>query len=125
MAEFDCSAPLQALCFSENGTSLAAVTQGASTVAIWDLRKRTEEALIKTLNSGGKVDTIAWDYTGQFLAAAGPGGLTVHQYSKASKDWTDPLQVAVPASAVQWGVAAKSLVTLNAEGIITVLTAGA
>ena len=123
MAEFDCSAPLQALSFSENGTWLSAVTQGASTVSVWDLRKSPAEALLKTLNSGGKVDTIGWDYTGQFLAAAGPGGLTVHQYSKASKEWSDPLQIAVPATAVQWGKAAKSLLTVNDEGIITVLAA--
>ncbi|KKY23944.1 putative cell cycle control protein [Phaeomoniella chlamydospora] len=120
MAEFECSNPLQALFFSENGTWLAAVTQGASTVSIWDLRK---SAVVHTLNSGGKVDTIAWDYTGQFLAAAGPGGLTVHQYSKASKGWSEPLQIAVPASAVQWSTSAKSLVAVNTEGVISVLTA--
>ena len=120
MADFESSGALQALYFSENGTWLAAVTKGASTVAIWDLRK---SAVVKELNSGGKVDTICWDYTGQFLAAAGPGGLTVHQYSKASKDWTEPLQVAVPASAVQWGPSAKQLVTVNTEGVLTALSA--
>jgi len=73
------------------------------------------------LEIGGQVDSIRWDYTGQFLAAAGPGGLTISQYTKSSKSWSDVISLAVPATAVQWGAQASSLITVNSDGILTVL----
>ena len=121
-AAFDLGAPVKALVFSENGIWLAAVTDDSSTVSIWDLRKFTE---IKTLEMGGKVDTISWDYTGQFLAGGGPGGITVQQYSKSEKAWSIPLQVAVPATAIAWGKDAQNLLAINQEGVLTALGAPA
>ena len=119
-ASFESSGPISALYFSENGTWLAAVTKGSSTVAIWDLRKA---AAIKSLDTGSRVDCVSWDYTGQFLLTGGPGGVTVQQYSKASKEWSEPLKSAIPAVAVAWGKAAQSIVTVDGQGVLTILGA--
>ncbi|KAK2767062.1 hypothetical protein FQN54_006380 [Arachnomyces sp. PD_36] len=119
-ANFAKSGPLRALFFSENGTWLAAVSEGSSTVSVWDLRKSAE---IKSLEIGNRVDSISWDYTGQFLLTGGPNGVTVQQYSKSSKEWSEPLRSAVPSVAVEWGQSAQSIVALNGEGAVTVLAA--
>lgn len=79
---------------------------------------------IKSLETGSsRVDSICWDYTGQFLLAGGPEGLTVQQYSKASKAWSEPLKSAVPAVAVAWGRGAHQIAALDAEGVVTILAA--
>lgn len=115
-ANFDCNGPIQALAFSENGTWLAVVAKGSTSVSIWDLRKSSQ---IKVLHIGSQIEGVAWDYTGQFLVAAGPSGLSVQHYSKSAKEWSEPLRSAVPAVAVVWGAKAQSLISLNAEGMIT------
>ncbi|KAL4936666.1 hypothetical protein BDV06DRAFT_204577 [Aspergillus oleicola] len=119
-ANYDLSGPVKRVYFSENGTFLAAATENSTMVFIWDLRSSKE---VKVLETGSQVESINWDYTGQFLLAAGPSGLTVQQYSKASKAWSETLRSAVPAVAVAWGSAAQSIVALNTDGGITVLTA--
>jgi pre-mRNA-processing factor 19 len=116
-ANFDETGPIQALSFSENGIWLAVVAKASSIVSIWDLRK---SAQLKVLETGGLVACIRWDYTGQFLATAGPSGITVQQYSKSAKEWSEPLRSAEPAVAVDWGSLAQNLVTLN-EGKLTIL----
>ena len=88
---------------------------------IFDIRKEGEAAKAKVLEIGGPVDCIRWDYTGQFLASSGPRGLTISQYTKSTKAWSDALSTAVPATAVAWGPEAKSLITVNSEGVVTVL----
>lgn len=117
-ANFDEFGPIQALAFSENGTWLAAAVKGSTSVNIWDLRKSSS---IKTLDTGGHVTSVRWDYTGQFLATAGPTGLAVHQYSKASKAWSEPLRSANSAVDVDWGLKAHQLISLSEEGVVTVL----
>ena len=87
-------------------------------MTIWDLRKAAQ---IKVLEIGSKVDCVRWDYTGQFLAAAGPSGISVQQYTKSTKEWSEPLRSAVSAVAVQWGPRARSLISVGAGGVITVL----
>ncbi|RAH82160.1 cell cycle control protein [Aspergillus japonicus CBS 114.51] len=119
-ASFAMSAPVKGLFFSENGTFLAAVAESSTTVSIWDLRNGQE---VKVIETGSQVDSINWDYTGQFLLTAGPSGLTVNQYSKAAKSWSESLRSAVPAVAAVWGSAAQSIVALNTEGGVTELTA--
>jgi pre-mRNA-processing factor 19 len=114
-ASFGASGPLKAVFFSENGTWLASVAEGSSTISIWDLRKSAEA---KVLDTGNRVDSISWDYTGQFLLTGGPNGLTVQQYSKTSKAWSEPLRSAVPAVAVSWGKDARSIIALKADGAI-------
>ncbi|KAF8243234.1 cell cycle control protein [Wilcoxina mikolae CBS 423.85] len=114
------SAPVSSLSFSENGYWLALALQGQSAVEIWDLRKMKAT---KSLDIGSRVDHVTWDYSGQFLAAAGPSGISVQQYIKEGKKWVEPLRSAVPAVATAWGPRASSLVSVNSEGNISVLTA--
>lgn len=112
---------MKTLSFSENGIWLAAVTESSPTVSIWDLRKMAE---IKSLDTGSsRVDSISWDYTGQYLLTGGPEGLSVQQYTKASKAWSEPLKSAVPAVAVAWGQGAHNIVALDERGVVTVLAA--
>ncbi|TKA73404.1 hypothetical protein B0A55_04274 [Friedmanniomyces simplex] len=114
------AAPVSGLSFSENGTWLASSTQGQSAVTIYDLRKLN---VLKTLDVGTAVTGVSWDYTGQFLAACGPGGVVVSQYSKSTKAWSEPLRKAIGAVDVKWGANAKSLVALTGEGAVSVFGA--
>lgn len=118
-ADYAMSGPIKCLFFSENGTFLAAAAAQSTSVSIWDLRSSKE---IKVLDTGSQVNSISWDYTGQFLLTGGPSGLTVQQFNKAAKEWTEPLRSAVPAVAVAWGPAAQSIVALNETGVVTVLS---
>ena len=80
---------------------------------IWDLRKMAQ---VKVLEAGSAISNVRWDYTGQFLAVAGSSGITVFQYSKSSKEWSETLKAAVPSVAVEWGQRATSLVVLSKKG---------
>jgi pre-mRNA-processing factor 19 len=115
-ADFAMSGPVKCLYFSENGTFLAAVAAQSTTV--WDLRSSKET---KVLDTGSYVNSIFWDYTGQFLLTGGPSGITVQQFNKSAKQWSEPLRSAVPAVAVAFGSAAQSIVSLNDAGVVTVL----
>ena len=117
-ATFDESGPISALSFSENGTWLAAVVKGSTSVSIWDLRKLEQ---IKVIEFASEASTVQWDYTGQFLAIGGPSGVAVQQYSKSSKAWSEILRSATPAVSLAWGSDAKSLVILDAKANISVL----
>lgn len=120
-ANFDLGGPVQDLAFSENGFWFAAIAKGSNSVVVFDLRKEGEAAKAKVLEIGGQVVSIRWDYTGQYLAASGPRGLTISQYFKSSKSWSDVISLAVPATAVAWGPQASSLITVNSDGVVTVL----
>ncbi len=120
-ANFDLEGPVQDIAFSENGIWFAAVAKGSNSVVVFDLRKEGKAAEAKVLEIGGQVDCIRWDYTGQYLAASGPRGLTISQYTKGTKSWSDVTSIAVPATAVAWGSEAKTLITVNKDGILTVL----
>jgi pre-mRNA-processing factor 19 len=117
-ASFALGAPIQALAFSENGFWFAATAKAQTTVTIFHLGK---ESIAKVLDVGSSVNTLAWDYSGQYLATGGPSGITVQQYLKSSKAWSEPLRSAVPAVAVRWGRQAKHLVAVNGDGLVTVL----
>lgn len=110
--------PIQALSFSENGTWLAVSIHDSSSISIWDLRKGAQ---LKTLEIGGPVSRVRFDYTGQFLASVGPSGLSVQQYSKSTKQWSEILRFGVPTGAVEWGAEARRLITVNEEGAIIIL----
>ncbi|KAL1888130.1 hypothetical protein Sste5346_009740 [Sporothrix stenoceras] len=118
---FVLGAPVQALVFSENGYWIAATAKGQTTVTIFDLRKEGDAATAKVLDIGSAVSALSWDYSGQFLATAGPAGLTVQHYAKSSKKWSQTLSSATPAVAVQWGAHAKQLLSVNADGVVTVV----
>jgi pre-mRNA-processing factor 19 len=109
--------PIGSISFSENGTWFATAEKGSSHVSIWDLRK---QVVIKTLDVGSTVDSLHFDYTGQFLAVAGPGSVSVQQYTKSSKSWSEPLRKAVPARDVAWGKKASSLVALTPDGGLSI-----
>jgi len=119
MAILESTGPVRSISFSENGTWFAVAEKGSSIVAVWDLRK---QAPIKQLDVGTAVDSIRWDYTGQFLATAGSGSVTVQQYTKSSKSWSEPVRKAVSARDVAWGASASSLVVLTPEGGLSILT---
>ena len=114
-ANFDTAAPVTSLDFSENGTWLASASRNQPDVRIWDLRKATQ---IKSLENGSPVNSVRWDYTGQFLMLAGPQGIAIHQYAKATKQWCELLKLAVPSVAADWGQRAQSAVLLNSDGDI-------
>jgi len=115
-ATFGLTGPVEAVVFSENGTWLAGVTQGSNSISIWDLRKTTQ---IKTIETDIQIKSISWDYTGQFLAIGGAGGVTVEQYSKSSKEWSTILKNPTSCSRIAWGQSARSLVTLDNAGTVT------
>lgn len=117
-ANFDATGPLEVIEFSENGIWLAAAVRGLTTVSIWDLRKSSQ---IKLLETGGQVMSVRWDYTGQYLATAGPTGVAIQHYLKSSKEWSELLRSAVPAVSVDWGSSAQDLVSLDGNGVITIL----
>lgn len=119
-ADYQMSGPVKCLFFSENGTFLAAVADKSTAVSIWDLRSSKQT---KVLDTGNQINSIFWDYTGQFLLTGGPSGVTVQQFTKATKTWSEPLRSAVPAASVAWGSAAQSIVALNEAGVLTVLAA--
>nr|OQO23804.1 hypothetical protein B0A51_08162 [Rachicladosporium sp. CCFEE 5018] len=114
------NAPISSLSFSENGTWLASAYGGQTSVTIWDLRKLSQ---LTSLEIGTAVSGIAWDYTGQYLAACGAGAVVVSAYDKKAKAWSEPLRKAVNAVDVQWGANAQSLVALTNEGAVDVLRA--
>ncbi|KAI1636294.1 cell cycle control protein [Biscogniauxia mediterranea] len=122
-AAFTLGAPVQSIAFSENGFWFAATAKGQTTVTIFDLRKEGEAAQVKVLDVGSVVQSLAWDYSQQFLATAGPSGVTVQQYSKGSKSWSEPLRAAVSAVDVKWATNASKLVAVNGEGVVSVLGA--
>ncbi|CAH0015733.1 unnamed protein product [Clonostachys rhizophaga] len=118
--ELESGVPVQALTFSENGFWLAAAAKRQSTVKIFDLRKEGAAATAKVLETGGDVESLSWDYTGQFLATGGPSGVTVQQYLKSSKAWSEPFRSSVPAIGVRWGEQGRKLVVLTNDNALTV-----
>ena len=118
-ASTEAETPVQSIAFSENGTWVASVNAQCAVISLWDLRKLE---LIKTFVVGSAVSGLAWDYTGQFLAACGPGGVTVFQYAKSTKTWSEPLRKAIEAEDVRWSAKAKALVVLTKDGNVSVLS---
>ncbi|KAL9587428.1 MAG: hypothetical protein Q9212_000243 [Teloschistes hypoglaucus] len=88
-ANFESNGPIRAISFSENGTWLASAAKNSTSVSIWDLRKA---AVVHALDIASPISALCWDYTGQFLAIAGPSGLIVQHYSKSTKEWSEPLK---------------------------------
>lgn len=117
-ANFDAAGPIRSLCFSENGTWLAVAVKGETGVQIWDLRKAAQ---IKTIEIGTEIKSVRWDYTGQYLLTAGPSGLTVQQYSKSTKEWSEPLRNSFESLFATWGPQALSLISLRTDGTLIML----
>ncbi|KAK2605877.1 hypothetical protein QQS21_003717 [Conoideocrella luteorostrata] len=119
-AVFKLGAPVEALTFSENGFWLAATAKGQTTVTIFDLRKEGDAATAKVLETGGSVQSLAWDYSGQYLATGGSSGVTVQQYIKSSKKWSEPFRNSTAVVGVRWGESARKLLAVNDQGVVSV-----
>ena len=125
---FSLGAPVQAIEFSENGHWFAATAKGQTTVTILDLRKDGDAAAkVKVLDIGSVVQSLAWDYSQQFLATAGADGVTVQHYVKSSKKWTELVRAGVSGAAisVKWGENASKLLAVNREGVVSILSPSA
>ncbi|KAI0998852.1 hypothetical protein K3495_g9344 [Podosphaera aphanis] len=120
-ANFELGGPVQDISFSENGIWFSAVAKESNSISIFDLRKEGKAAEVKVLEAGGEVFKARWDYTGQYLAVCGPRGVTIFQYTKSTKSWSDVISIAEPATSVSWGPEAKSLFTTNIDGIIKLI----
>ncbi|KAJ4356807.1 uncharacterized protein N0V89_004844 [Didymosphaeria variabile] len=120
MAVMEAGGPVSALSFSENGTWFAVAVKGSNSASVWDIRKQSP---IKMIDVGSPIDSVRFDYTGQFLATAGSGSVSVQQYTKSSKSWSEPVRKAVQARDIAWGASATSLIALTPEGGLSVLSA--
>lgn len=112
------SGPVASLHFSENGYWLALAVEGESAIEIWDLRKMAQ---VKALDIGTRVESVRWDWSGHYVAATGPSGVSVQHYAKGSKSWSEVVRAGVPSVATAWGPRGGSLVTVSKEGVVTVL----
>jgi pre-mRNA-processing factor 19 len=112
---------VRSIAFSENGYWFAGAAQNSPQVTVFDLRKEGDAAIAKTLEIGDAVQSLAWDYSQQFLATAGPGGVTIQQYSKSSKKWSEAARKDFASVSVKWGQNARQLVVVAQDGKVGVL----
>lgn len=89
------------------------------------MRKEGEAAILKTFESSAEVMDVSFDYSGQYLASLGKGGVEIRAYKKKEKTWVEPLQLGVPGEGLAWGPEAGKIVTINQEGVVTILAASA
>ncbi|KAK6833109.1 cell cycle control protein [Apiospora arundinis] len=120
---FSLGAPVHAIVFSENGFWFAAAGKDGNSVTIFDIRKEGDAAKVKTFEIGGVVESIAWDYSQQFLAIGGPTGIVVQHYAKSSKTWNEILNMSdFPAKSLEWGANATQLVAADQGGKLAIFT---
>lgn len=104
---------VSSVAFSENGFWLAVSAEAQTVVRVWHLGKGSVAAEVE-VSEGTK--SLAWDYSGQFLACAGTFGLKVWAYTKAGKRWDVATQVEGTFSKVVWKAAAQGLVLASPTG---------
>lgn len=93
---------VNALAFSENGYILATASED-NIVKIWDLRKLSNTKSF-TLDDGFKINSLSFDYYGQYLAVGGSGvrilkakdGSSLASFNDNTADitgvkWTSPM----------------------------------
>lgn len=80
-------------------------------------------AKTKTLDVGGAVKGVRWDWSGQYLAAVGPSGVSVQCYRKGERSWSEVVRSGVGAVAAAWGDRGERVVVVGADGEVTVLGA--
>ncbi|EOD14140.1 hypothetical protein EMIHUDRAFT_212164 [Emiliania huxleyi CCMP1516] len=100
------AAPVSCLSFSENGFYLA--TGGAEGARTARLKN------IHTIDVGAPVRSAAFDFSGQFLAAAA-GTTSLYE----TKSWASLAQHKAAASGVSFGAAASLLVAAGPDGKLT------
>lgn len=118
-------ASIPALSFSENGYHLAVANSAASSIGIFDLRKLS---LLHTINlptasapGGGKIASLRFDSSGQFLACAGTD-LRVFK----NKTWEEALLFegnTGELTDVRFGPLGNSIVLSGADRTVRVLGA--
>ncbi|KAK8058608.1 cell cycle control protein [Apiospora phragmitis] len=100
----------------------ATAGKGEKVVAIFDIRKQGDAAKVKTFETDGAVESLAWDYSQQFLAIGGSTGVMVQHYAKSSKKWSEILRSDFPARGLDWGVNATQLVVADQNGRVAILS---
>jgi pre-mRNA-processing factor 19 len=105
---------ISALTFSENGYVLASADTTQSVVKLWDLRKLDNYAIIE-LPDNYQVNTLAWDYSGQYL---GVGGTDTRIYQ--NKTWTQLNAWDVPAQRLSVGERYVNVASSEAGKIIRI-----
>lgn len=120
----DSGAALPALSFSENGYHLAVANSANSSVGIWDLRKLSllHSISLPTASApgGGKISSVRFDPSGQFLAIAGTD-LRVFR----NKTWEEALLFegnAGELTDVRFGPLGQEIVLSGADRTIRVLS---
>ncbi|ODQ54383.1 cell cycle control protein cwf8 [Saitoella complicata NRRL Y-17804] len=108
---------ITSLHFSENGYWLAVSSATDKKARLVDLRTAS---VTKEFDGPGKISTVRWDLSGQFLAFAGDEGVIVQQYVKREKSWREIKRFDRAATVVEWGARAEQLITGGAEGVLTV-----
>lgn len=119
---FSLGAPVHTIVFSENGFWFGAAGKGANSVVIFDIRKSGDAAKVKTFEVDGAVESLAWDYSQQFLAIGATTSVTVQHYAKSSKSWSEILRLDVPAKGLDWSINATSLVAADQGGKVAILS---
>ncbi|KAK8065743.1 cell cycle control protein [Apiospora hydei] len=119
---FSLGAPVHAIVFSENGFWFAAAGEGENIVTIFDIRKQGDAAKVKTFETGCAVQSLAWDYSQQFLAIGGSTGVVVQHYAKSSKSWSEILRSDFPAKGLDWSPNATQLVVADQKGQVAILS---
>ncbi|BFZ59492.1 hypothetical protein YB2330_000503 [Saitoella coloradoensis] len=108
---------ITSLHFSENGYWLAVSSATDKKTRLVDLRTTS---VTKEFDGSGKISTVRWDLSGQFLAFAGDEGVVIQQYVKKEKSWREIKRFDRAATVVEWGARAEHLVAGGAEGVLTV-----
>ncbi|KAK8101128.1 cell cycle control protein [Apiospora kogelbergensis] len=119
---FSLGAPVHTIVFSENGFWFAAAGKGTNSVVIFDIRKQGDAAKVKSFEVDGAVESLAWDYSQQFLAIGATTGVVVQHYAKSSKSWSEILKSDFPAKGLDWSVNATSLVAADQDGQLAILS---
>lgn len=104
---------ISSVAFSENGFWLAVADETSPVVKIWHLGKGTVAAELE-VPSGTR--NVAWDYSGQFLACVGAGGLKVWAYAKAGKKWSAAFESEGDFKRVAWRPEAKGVILEGPSG---------
>lgn len=110
-------AAVSQLDFAENGYWLASASadQGSGVVYIWHLGKLKQAFAIEFASFTG-IDSVAFDYSAQYLAAGSSNNTGVAVYDKGSKSWSVVYTAGHDSKALAWGDHSKTLVTLSHKG---------
>lgn len=105
--------PISSIAFSENGFWLAVATESEKSVKVWHLGKSSIAAELE-VSEGTR--SLAWDFSGQFLACAGAAELKIWAYTKAGKTWSVAYETPGEYTRVAWRPEAQGLVLDGTKG---------